>query len=656
MKSIALLCCLALSITLFSQQEEIILTIGEKNVTVDEFLRIYNKNNSLPNSYDQKTIDEYLDLFINYKLKVIEAEALGYDTIPEFIKEFGGYRDQLAAPYLENTKLNEQLINEAYERTIEERNVSHILVSVDANALPNDTLIAWNKALEIRNRLVAGESFSDVAKEQSSDPSAQSNGGDLGWFNAFKMVYPFETGAYSTNAGKISIPVRSRFGYHVIKVNEIRENRGSIHIAHIYVRLSPNPDELEVETAKKKIDDAYFALESGTEWREVVRKYSEHQPTIEREGDFGWQSTGTVFDDFLETAYNTPIDGFSKPFQSPYGFHLVKTLEKKPVDSFESMKSDLESRIKRDGERREKMETLSHLELEEKYGVQRFKSKALDIASVLDSTVYSRQWSASKAATLDGMVLKIDETEYTLQDFAKYIENSRPSNNSIPFDYFIDVEYDKYVRKTLKDYQKENLKKEYPEYAHLLQEYYDGILLFNISNDEVWEKATQDTSGLELFFKDLDKKHKWQQRIDVTIYEFSDSLLVEKLLSVAKKKSKKNYTKAQIDAIVCPDDTLGCVTFSDKKVERKENSWADSLNWKKGAYLITSAENNVRMYYVNKILKPENKTLDDARGLYIADYQTYLEKQWIEKLRNKHSVVIHNEVLEKTKEKTKDIE
>ncbi|MCG8697635.1 MAG: peptidylprolyl isomerase [Bacteroidales bacterium] len=636
----------------FAAKDNTILTIDSKKISADEFLRIYNKNNSLPNTNDQKTVDEYLDLFINYKLKVIEAENKGYDTVPSFLKEFEGYQKQLAQPYLENTKITDKLLEEAYNRHKKEVNASHILIRLDKNPSPEDTLTAWNKAIEARNRIVNGEKFEDVAKELSEDPSAQQNGGKLGWFNAFKMVYPFESGAYSTPKGEVSQPVRSQFGYHVIKVNDVRENRGSIKVSHIYVRLNREPDELEIESAKKKINEAYDALQKGDDWVKVVENFTEHEPTKENGGDFGWLTTGTVFPEFLDMCYKVELDSISEPFKSDYGFHIVKPVEKKSYESFDELKEQFERNIRRDTDRKAEMDKLSKKELEDKYQLKRSAQPLQSLVSVMDSSVYQGEWDAIKASAINAPIFTIGQKQYMLTSFAEYISNKQPATMNTSIESFVDIEFENFVSISLKEYQEENLKVEYPEYAHLLQEYYDGILLFNISNDEVWEKATSDTSGLENYFKGLAEKHQWKDRLDVTIYSFKDSILVDKITPIAKQKLELEYSEDTINQLVCEVPGMKCVSVLDRKVERAENAWVDSLKWEIGANLLTNSNGSFKLYFVNQILEPKEKTLEDARGLYIADYQGYLEKEWIKELRNKYMIEVNPKVMKKVKKQT----
>lgn len=242
------------TLAVYAQEKEnpVVLEIGNKKVTLEEFEAIYKKNADENKTSTPEELKDYLDLYIKFKLKVVEAEALGMDTLPAFVQELEGYRKQLAQPYLSDREVTEGLIKEAYERMKSDVNASHILVKVSQEAEPKDTLAAYNKILKIRKRIITGEDFEKVAAETSEDPSAVKNKGNLGYFTVFQMVYPFESAAYNTEVGKISMPVRTSFGYHILKVNDKRPARGTMKAAHIMIRVNKNDGEEEIQNKKTK--------------------------------------------------------------------------------------------------------------------------------------------------------------------------------------------------------------------------------------------------------------------------------------------------------------------------------------------------------------------------------------------------------------------
>jgi peptidyl-prolyl cis-trans isomerase SurA len=307
----------------FGQKDPVILKVNGEKITKSEFLQIYLKNNPNP-KYDQASMDEYMDLFKKFKLKVIEAEALGYDTIPKLKREFEGYKRQLAIPYLIDSAQNDSLVREAYFRTVNEVRCSHILVKLDPSATPADTLAAYNRILALKARIDKGEDFASVAKMKngSDDPSAATNGGDLGYFTAFQMVYPFEDMAYKTAVGSVSAPFRTRFGYHILKTTGLRPSRGSIKTAHLMISVAKDADQATKDNAKKKVDEIYQKLTDGAKWEEMVAMYSDDPGTSKKGGElpmFGSGTTQRMVPEFEEAAFAIKADGeFSATVKTNY--------------------------------------------------------------------------------------------------------------------------------------------------------------------------------------------------------------------------------------------------------------------------------------------------------------------------------------------------
>ncbi len=652
-KIVPIFVLIILSFRLLSQSDNILMVIDGRKISASEFERVYNKNNNITPDAEQKSVDEYIDLFVNYKLKVIEAENLGYDTMKSFIDEFNGYTKQLAKPYLQNQEIKDKLVKEAYDRSLYEIDASHILVRLDENAPPADTLKAYEKAMEIYSRIVAGEPFGEVAKATSDDPSVKENLGELGYFSAFRMVYPFETAAYNTPVGKVSKPIRTKYGYHIVKVNDKRPSKGSVEVAHIMTRIPPDASAPEIKAAKEKIDKAYHELMNGADWNETVQKYSEHQRTREAGGSIGWLKTGQAPPEFLDPCFELDINGISKPIKTQGGFHIAKVLNKKSAESFEEAKEKISNRVDNDPGRKEAMQTLKDNELKEKYGFKMFADNADPVLDLLDSSIYDGRWDATPAKNLKAPVVKIADRVYSQYDFAQYLSKlNRVKTLRKPFATIISENLNSFASEKLNDYAMEQLPNENPEYKNLLQEYHDGILLFNLTNDKVWKRAQEDSTGLEKFYKTA-PKYKWNERIDVNIYKYTDNSFDAKLPKLAKKQVKKNLDQTFLTQNLCPGDSVPCITLTNKTYEKGQDAIADKLTWSKGASTLLNEDNVNYFYYVTNTHPVKDKGLNEARGLYIADYQTDLENQWVQELRAKYDIQINDDVLKSIKKTTK---
>jgi peptidyl-prolyl cis-trans isomerase SurA len=635
-----------------TSEQEVLLKINNKEVTKDEFLRIYNKNRGIETD-NSLSVDDYLQLFINYKLKVEEAENLGYDTVPAFVKEMGGYKKQLSKPYLENDDMLESNCQMEYQRMHEEINAAHILVMHNFTASPKDTIEAYNKALSIRQRILAGEPFASVAAAMSDDKSAVENGGNLGWFSALRMVDPFENACYNLKVGEISDIVKTQFGYHIIRVNGRRPNKGDINVSHIFTSIPKNSTDAEKQTAKQKIEKAYSELIAGAAWDSVTAKYSEHPGTASKGGKLGWVNMNSIPSEFIDACYDMNPGEYSKPFLTNFGYHIVKLNETKPVAPYEELKSEISKKVKLSPAFVATTKETLTSRIKKEYGFKSFEENIVPFYTLCDSTVLRGKWDYNKAKDLTKPVLTIGDKTCTQFDFAKFIAEKKLYNVGISVPINIYNRFNDYIEKEVIAYEEERLPLKYPELRYLLEEYHDGILLFNLTEDVVWKKAIDDTAGLKSFYDQLPEKYSWGQRIVLTKYSYSDSTKLDALLKLAKKNSKGTVKAEEFSAKLCPTDSLPCVSITELKYEKGDNSLADSITWKPGSYLPTKDGNKFVLFYVKQILQPQTKFLTDAKGLYTADYQNYLEKNWINLLRNKYNIQINNEVLEGIKKEQK---
>ncbi|HXA01754.1 MAG TPA: peptidylprolyl isomerase [Cytophagaceae bacterium] len=515
--------------------EPIIETIGGTPVYVSEFSYVYNKNNaSNPDAYTKDNINEYLNLYTNFKLKVREAEAMGLDTSASFKKELEGYRKQLAQPYLTEKSVTDQLTKEAYERMKEEINASHILLTVSPDAEPKDTLAAYNKLMDIRKKAMNGENFEKLAVEYSQDPSAKQNKGNLGYFTAMQMVYPFESAAYNTKKGEVSMPVRTRFGYHLVKVNDRRKSQGQVKVAHIMVRATTGLPQSDSLAAKEKIDEIYSKLKAGEEWNALVAQFSDDASSKNKNGELQWFSAGRMIPSFEEASFALQKPGdISSPIQTPYGWHIIKLLEKKELESFQQMEPNIKSKVSKDRSEINKAALISRLKKENNFIEY---PKALDAAlAMADSSLLQGSFKKTAEAKNNQPLFEINKKKYNINDFFAYIKDKQKVRRNATPSQYMRVLYSEYVNDQLISYEEAHLGEKYPDYRMLVKEYRDGILLFQLMDEKVWSKAIEDTAGLKSFFNKNRDKYKWDYRAHATIFNLADKASIEKLKSELKK-------------------------------------------------------------------------------------------------------------------------
>ncbi len=471
-----------LSLNLFSQKEnEMLFKVGKTPVSIGEFKHLFEKNSSNEKGKTTEEVKEYLTLFINFKLKVKEATELKLDTLPTLKRELISYQNQLAEQFIQDSDFEERLLKEAYERSKYQLKASHILVKLSENAKPQDTLKAYHKILEARKSIIDGSSFADVAKEYSEDPSVLENNGDLGYFTVFKMIYTFETAAYQTNKGQISMPFRTPYGFHIIKVEDVKASKGEREIAQILITD-------QSEKGKNKIDSLYAALSNGTDFGFLAKKFSNDKGSSMNGGKLPKMGYGRMFPKMEEVAFSLQfLNEISKPFKTIYGWHIFKLIKKYPFQSFAEARPGLQRKINSSG--RAKLSNQALLkQLKKKYDIKVFEENKNVFA---DSNI-----RAVSNDSLQNTLFSINDKKVTQEDFKYYIYSRRQKPVSILFTEFFN--------ESILQYFKANLIKNNNTYKQAVQEYKEGILLFELMNKNVWNRASADSVGLQKFF-DMNK-------------------------------------------------------------------------------------------------------------------------------------------------------
>ena len=624
-------------------QDDTLFTIDGIPVMKSEFERIYQKNNHVE-GVENKSVEEYLELFINFKLKVLEAKRLGFDTVPSFVKELAGYREQLEKPYLQDRNVIDALVREAYYRTLNEVNASHIMVRVPENHSPADTLQAYQRILDLRKKVLAGESFEKLARELSDDPSAKTNEGRLGWFSAFTMVFAFENAAYHTAVGEVSMPVRSKYGYHLIKVNATRPALGEIKLAHIMTRADKNTSEEQIGKATEKIDQYYDMLKKGDSFTEVAKQYSEDAGTARNGGQMRWLRSGELPANIEEQVFLLKDSGsITAPLRSDYGWHIFQLQDKRSLPSFESMKSKLEERVL--GDERGKIADNAMIAMVKKEsGYLDYPENVDALASLMDSSVYLGSWEPQSAGDLIEPVFSIGGRDYTQMELAKFM-SGRNYRTSESLQVIVQKKCAEFANNELIAWEKNRLEDKNPEFKSLMQEYHDGILLFNISDQMVWSKAVSDSLGLQNFYSQHQQNYTWQERADVSVYTLKDVSYLDLTRKLARKRATRGWTVSVITNLICNGDSIPCVVVTDGRYEKGDHRVTGPFTWKKGFLSVTEEDGTWKVLVVNDIIAPMSKQLDEIRGQATADYQNYLDQQWIAALRAKYPVIVNKEVL-----------
>jgi peptidyl-prolyl cis-trans isomerase SurA len=616
-------------------ENDILLTISGEPVSANEFMRVYNKNLNLVQDDSQKEVDSYLELFVNYKLKLAEAKALRYDKDPAYINEFKSYKNQLIQTYLTDKNVTDDLVREAYYRTENEVKAQHILVLLDE--VETDTLAAYSKIEAYRERFL-NEDFESLKKELHNGKSVFVE--DLGYFSAFKMVYNFESVAYATEVGSVSLPFRTRFGFHVVKVLDKRKSKGQVSVAHIMIANTQKDTTL---VAKDRIQELHRLLLQGEDFGELAKQFSDDKSSSIRGGELKPFKSGQINSEIFETtAFElSPSNPISKPIQTQFGWHILKYINRKQVQSFEELQSELESRVGKDS--RSQLVKAKMLEqLLAEYQIETPNSNLAKFQSNLNYNTSKNVWELPSNFNKSQSFLNIKNQTHTYLDFLEFLNNNLKSiKKEWPTSVVVKKQYASFLEKSVFRYKEENLEKENKEFSYILNEYREGLLLFELMQDKIWEGAKNDSIGLQEFYNLNKQNYIWPDRIEGSVARSSNAKYIKKV----RKYWAKNKSIKLIDEVL--NKKQQNVIFSNGELELGHPTLPKSIPYKTG--LSNVIKENSNFYVINvTALKPTTlKTFEEAKGQLLADYQIVLESEWINDLRAKFKVVINQDVLAK---------
>lgn len=624
-------------------------------VHVSEFTYIYSKTNGKSADFSRKSLEEYLDLYTKFKLKVYKAREMRLDTITSLKEELAGYRRQLADSYLIDKSVTEQLVKEAYDRVQQDVDISHIFLSIKENATPQDTLAAYEKIMAAKKRIESGTPFSTVAKEVSEDKSAEKNGGHIGFITALfpNGMYALESAAYKLPIGKVSNPVRTNSGYHLLSVHSRRPARGEIEAAHILIRKTSDKPEL----AKMRIDSIYQLIQAGEAFEGIARERSEDRQSAANGGYVGFFGINRYEKPFEDAAFSLQKDGdYSKPFETSVGWHIVKRVSKKPIQPYNIEKSRLEQRITKDM-RFEQAKQGFVAKVKRDNNFKEYPVVLDNFAASLADTFLTFKWKAPVEKSNEVLFSLGKNYKATLGNFTDYLgkasrQRMKGSGNVTPADVARSL-YQDFVNEECMKHEEAQLEAKYPEFKSLMREYEEGILLFEATKLEVWDKASQDSVGLNNYYDSIRGKYRWNERALASVYRINGQ---HKARLNDVYEYAKTHTADEVKAKF-NSDTLLIVSVEEQTIEKFKSADLGGTEWKAGALspldekdlggdLPTPTKKMIKFYKIEQILPASDKSLKEARGYVVADYQDYLEKQWVEQLRKTYKVDTDKKVFE----------
>lgn len=638
---------LAISLNVNAQKkdDQTLFTFGGKAVGKKEFLRMYTKNiNNQKPDFSEKAVREYLTLYSRFKMKVAEAEELRMDTLQNIESELGTYKKQLAKTYLTDNEVKDKLVKEAYDRSKKDVRIAHILISTPRNN--DDTLNAYRKIDSLYKVISSGKAeFATIAKSFSEDKQSAMNGGDIGFITPLQIVYPFENAAYNTAVGSVSKPFKTIFGYHIIKKLDERAARGEIQVSQILVNVKKSGGMEADKAGKDRIDSVAMLLKKGQSFESMVEKYSDDKFSLNSKGVLASFGVGQMLPNFEDAAFALKKPGdVSEPLRTEYGYHLIKLIKKTPIKPYDSVKVDLAKRVEKDSRT-----DIARIEYTEKVKAKlNYKENPIALNEIIqaidDSALLNATYNGSDYKKFRKPLFSMSNVEFTQADFANYLEAFTKNKMYGKKEATLRSLYKTYADKALIDFQENKLVEDNEDYRNLLTEYRDGIMLFELTDKSVWSKASTDTTGLNEFYNKNKAKYQWGPTVKGTIYKAADeetAKILVKQLNNPKNKNMDDILKAVNDA-----GAVNKLVSESGKFDKTR--FPATLKMTSGKYspYYKNDDGSYTLLNVDEVInEPTQKTLGEARGYVISEYQEYLEKQWIADLESKYPVKLNDSVL-----------
>lgn len=629
-------------------KEEYLFSIDGKKVDGEEFLYVLSKNtafNADTLSLSEQEFEENFTLFVNFKLKVTEAEALGYDRSEEFIQEFGAFREDLRKPFLLENEVQEGELQKAYTRLKEIVKASHILLSFPPNANLEDSLAVLRMAQKIQAEANAGTDFNQLAITHSQDPSVESNSGNLGFFTAMQMVYPFEAATYNLQIGEVSQPVLTDFGYHIIKLDDRRPNPGEIRVSHLLVRTVPG-DSLSEDRAKRKISDIYGQLlRENSTWEEIVLAFSEDTGTRQNGGMLPWFGVGSIVPEFEQAAFNLQeIGEISNPVKTPFGYHIIRLEEVKPIAPYEELEQTLKSRLLRDSRSTLIRSQVTAMQMA-KYDAKENEAVYPRLSATFQGTeerfpgYLKERWE--EEGIWNEWVFRVGSDTLRVYDFYQYLVQETKSAKATIEKQF-DAWMEGFVEAQLKEAEERDLIINNKDYRLLVQEFREGILLFNLMNELVWQRAIEDSAGQRSYYEAHLDRYRWKERVPSLIVKVTqpDEAEIANLRAFLQGKSYESGLANALQDRFLEDSPL-LFTMEDKVLETGDEPLLQDLDLTNNFHERTIG--GFQYFIVTGALLPEQpKAFEETRGKVIQDYQAHLDASLVGRLREKYSVKIND--------------
>ena len=622
----------------FSSSAQTLFTYGKEAVPAREFLTAYKKNNN--GATDEKALREYLDLYIASRLKVKEAKTLGFDTLAQLKSDLATLRQQILPNYTSDKESLEKLVTEAFSRSQKDIRAAHIFLSFTKNGV-FDTTAAQKRRDEALAQLARGVKFEDVAKAFSDDPSARTNGGDLGWITAFSLPYEIESVLYATAPGGTAPVYTSRSGYHILKNNGERKAPGRMKAAQILLAFPPGSDDALKARLKKQADSLYARLTAGEDFGKLATLFSNDVVSSASNGQLSEFGVGEYDPVFEATAFALPKDGaISKPFETAHGYHIVKRLKLIPVptkatdDALDAMRRKVESSDRSQVSRKELAKKVMR-----EVGATVLLPSTDQLWALSDSLFKGVRLAAPLTIQPSTAVLKIGKQQSTVNDWIAFAQANRYRANGTGMKPYLQL-WDEFAEATALRYYEDHLEDFNDEFRRQVNEFSEGNLFFEIMQRQVWTPAQTDSAALKEYYQKHKQNYLWKQSADAVLFYANDAESANEVYK-ALRKAPSNWRTIVANYSERVTSDAGRFEFAQIPKSAKETIATGVVT----APVVNKEDNTASFAYIIKTYPAgQQRTFEDAKGLVINDYQASLEKQWVDELKKKYPVTVDENV------------
>ena len=628
---------------LIKASSQTLFTYGKYPVSVSEFLHAYNKNNTAPVADKAKAIRAYLNLYIASRLKIREAYERRYDTLPQQKEELSNLRMQILENYMNDPESFNKLLNEAFQRTQKDIHIAHIFISFLNASGQADSTAAKQKAGDAYQRLKKGEDFSKIAKQYSNDPAVIQNNGDVGYITVFTLPYAFENIVYSLPVNNISVPYKSKAGYHIFKKLGERNAVGKLTAAQILLAIPPGSDEATISQITLRADSLYNRLLKGDDFSKLASQYSNDISSSATGGImpvFGIGQYEPAFENVILALKNGEI---SKPFRTSHGYHIVKRISVVPIQADRNNKRFMDD-IRQKVEQSDRMKTAAdvlYAKVIQKTPVEKFPYRNAELWVLTDSILDNKPVSIILKMNRQSPLFKLGGKTFKVSDWINYAQNYRYKQNGTGVKPYEQV-MEEFIHSVALQYYRDHLELFNEEFRNQVNEFRDGNLFFEIMQREIWGRMQTDTAALIAYFEKHKNNYSWKQSADVVIFFCSDETTSRILYGLVKQNPAGWRSIA---------DGLGEKVVADSG----RHEWSQIPNGNKAALkpgmitapVLNKTDNSASFAYVLALYpNPAIRSFDEAKGLVINDYQVELEDKWVEALKKKYPVKVNEKVLQ----------